>query len=349
MFFFWFVLLYPVYEWLKLTMVADFVYWLPNIRSYLLFRAKYDRASGYGDMVVIENSPCFLVICFFFIRFFIVSISISIWYFRISSLCTWILCWLMILYVYPRFLVEWFLEALIIFLIVYISGFVYALAWLYISAIVMIIVLFDVLILLIISVINIRVGYITILFAHDVNVMGPQISNRIIMLSYFLLYHFNRESINFVWRGFDLDNKRISGLLPIQWIYFISNYWLYCLFWAFHYIFCFRHKKVTCDSTIYSALGIFHLEIAEEFATISLCAWKFSLSLSVIDGSESLVLFLGPRGIYYLRTSKVAFFVFSICMLLSIFVYVRYNLFNSEFSETAQYSIPDGPAINFFQ
>ena len=316
-------------------MVVGFVYWLPNIRIFLLIQAKYDRASVSGEMFAIEDSYCFLVICIFFVELFIWRFPI--WCLRGCLLCNGILSWLLTLYLYAYFIAEDSLGTFIILLSVYIRAliklstlFIDISAWLFISAI------------------NIILGYCIFSIAYDAIAMGPLISIRIIMSSISLLCILNFKFIDFVWRRFDLNNKRISGLLPIQRIYFISNYWLFWLFWVCQKIFFLRHKKVACDRDIYSALGIFHLEITKKFATIGLGAWRFSLSLTVRNGSESSVVFRGPRGIYYRRTSKLIFFVFSICMLLSLLVYVSYHLSSSEVSETAQYLIPAGPMINFF-
>jgi hypothetical protein len=72
------------HKWLKLMVVVDFIYWLPNIHIFLLLRAKYDRASGFDETAAIENSHGFLVICVFFMT---CNLFWLIWYSRGRSLC----------------------------------------------------------------------------------------------------------------------------------------------------------------------------------------------------------------------------------------------------------------------
>ena len=72
------------HKWLKLMGVVDFIYWLPNSQIFLLFRAKYDRASGFDETAVIDYSHGFLVICVFFIA---CNLFWLIWYSRERLLC----------------------------------------------------------------------------------------------------------------------------------------------------------------------------------------------------------------------------------------------------------------------
>ena len=113
-FFFFFLKNYYDYKWLKLIMVVGFVYWLPNIRIFLLIQAKYDRASVSGEMFAIEDSYCFLVICIFFVELFIWRFPI--WCLRGCLLCNGILSWLLTLYLYAYFIAEDSLGTFIILL-----------------------------------------------------------------------------------------------------------------------------------------------------------------------------------------------------------------------------------------